>query len=141
MTSKIQNKSETYDSEKRINSHTKVLHFAPPSQVLRELMYHFRSATPLVLATMHRAPPRLHKVGARPKKMNWKMNASITSTVLIRATGPAFSICRAFVRKVWPAMPRTAISISIQRSRPQNGSFHSPRTDIVMMHSIRPMTA
>lgn len=127
--------------KKRINSNTKVLYVASPSQVLRELVYHFRNATPLVLATMHRAPPRLHKVGVRLKKMNWKMNASSTSTVLIRATGPAFSICRAFVRKVWPAMPRTAINISIQRSRPQNGIFHSPRTDTVMMHSIKPMTA
>lgn len=112
-----------------------------PSQLLRVLLYHLLSATPLVLATTHSAPPRLHMVGARLKKINWKMKASTTSTVLIRATGPAFSVCRAFVRKDWPAIPRTAINISNQRSRPQNGIFHSPRTDTVMTHSMKPMTA
>lgn len=127
--------------KKRINSNAKVFYVASPSQLLRQLLYHFLNAIPLVLATTHSAPPRLHKVGARLKKMNWKMYASTTSIVLIRATGPAFSICRAFVRKVWPAMPRIAINTSIQRSRPQNGIFHSPRTDTVMMHSMKPMTA
>ena len=127
--------------KKTINSNTRVFYVASLSQLLRELLYHFRRATPLVLATTNSAPPRLHQVGARLKKMNWKRNASTTSTVLTKATGPAFSICRAFVRKLWPAIPRTAISISNQRSRPQDGIFHSPRTDTVMMHSMKPMTA
>lgn len=100
--------------------------------------HHLRMAAPVLLAITHREPPTVHHDGMSLKKIIWKIKAKTTSMVFINATGPAFSIWRAFARNIWPPKPNIPISMRNSLSNPQCGRRHSPKIERTMTHSMRP---